>query len=381
METAAPARIRRLVLNNFRSYRSAELRVGPGPVILLGPNGAGKTNLLEAISWLAPGRGLRRASVEEVASSHGDGSWAISAEVEGALGLATLGTGLSRPAAAEPSRGRQFRIDGEPADSAARFGEHLRPVWLVPAMHNLFAGPASERRRLLDRLVTSVHPAHANRVTALERSLRSRNRLLQESVPDPHWLDAVERETAELAVGVAAARVETVSRLESALEDRSGGAFPGARVALAGTIENLLAARPAVDVEDEYRAALRKARGRDAALGRTLEGPHRTDLIVFHRSKGLRAEATSTGEQKALLVTLVLAQARLVTGLIGLGPVLLLDEVMAHLDAERRAALLGELLDLCAQVWMTGVDAGPFVPLGQRAEVFAVTPGIVEQWK
>jgi DNA replication and repair protein RecF len=381
-ESSAPARIRRLVLTNFRSYRSAELRARPGPVILVGPNGAGKTNLLEAISWLAPGRGFRRASVEEVARSQGDGSWAISAEVEGALGLATLGTGLPRRAGGEMSRGRQFRVDGESVQSAARFGDHLRTVWLVPAMDNLFAGPASERRRLVDRLVTSIQPAHAGRVAALERSLRSRNRLLQQRAPDPHWLDAIERETAELAVGIAAARLETVQCFAGALEDRSpGSTFPGARIALAGTIENVIAVRPAVDVEDEYRAALRQARGRDAAAGRTLEGPHRTDLIVFHRGKGLRAEATSTGEQKALLVNLVLAQARLVTAVTGLGPVLLLDEVMAHLDAERRAALLDEVLNLRAQVWMSGADNTAFAPLGQRAEVFQITPGRVEQWK
>ena len=195
------AAIRRLSLTNFRSYHAVEVRVdGAVPVVLTGPNGAGKTNLIEAISFLAPGRGLRRATLEDVAFSEGDGSWAVSAEVEGMLGLATLGTGVEPPVSEDVSSARQSRIDREPVGSASTFAEHLRIIWLTPAMDQLFNGPASDRRRFFDRLVLAVDAQHSSRVSALERSLRSRNRLLEENVNDAHWLDAVERETAELAV-------------------------------------------------------------------------------------------------------------------------------------------------------------------------------------
>ena len=223
------ARIRRLTLTNFRSYHAAQVEVGAGPVVLLGPNGAGKTNLIEAISLLAPGRGLRRATLDEVAFAEGDGSWAVSAEIEGALGLAMLGTGIDAPTEAEQPTARKCRIDREPVSSATAFADHLRVIWLIPAMDTLFNGPASERRRFLDRLVLAVDAEHSSRVSALERSLRSRNRLLEEPRPDGHWLDAVEHETAELAVAVAALRAETVGRLQAALAARDGIAVSGRR--------------------------------------------------------------------------------------------------------------------------------------------------------
>src|SRR6478672_6626853 len=210
----ACARIRRLTLTNFRSYHSAQIEVGAGPVVLVGPNGAGKTNLLEAISFLAPGRGLRRATLEDVAFSEGNGAWAVSADVEGALGLASLGTGIEPPVAGDTAVTRKCRVDREPVTSAAAFADHLRVVWLVPAMDGLFNGPASERRRFLDRLVLAVDAELGSRVNALERALRSRNRLLEEARPDTHWLDAIEHETAELSVAVAAGRSETVQRLQ-----------------------------------------------------------------------------------------------------------------------------------------------------------------------
>src|SRR6266516_2770680 len=333
------ARICRLALTNFRSYRAAQIAFEHAPIVLLGSNGAGKTNLLEAISFLAPGRGLRRATREDVAFSEGDGSWAVAAEVEAALGLATLGTGVEPPSGEAEARSRLCRIDREPVASAAAFADHLRVVWLVPAMDQLFAGPGSERRRFLDRLVLAVDAAHGSRVAALERSLRSRNRLLEEKTPDAHWLDAVEHETAELAVAVAAARVETVRRLAAALEARNEerSAFPWARIALSGVIEDGLETNAATEIEDRYRATLRENRARDAAAGRTLEGPHLTDLIVVHGPKGIFAGETSTGEQKALLINLVLAHAGLITAMTGFAPVLLLDEVFAHLDPARRA--------------------------------------------
>src|SRR5215831_13401713 len=251
----ASARIRRLTVTNFRTYHGAQIDAGAGPVVLVGPNGAGKTNLIEAISFLAPGRGLRRATLAEVAFVEGDGSWAVAADVEGELGLAALGTGIEAPADEDTSVTRKCRIDREPVSSASAFADHLRVVWLVPAMDQLFAGPASERRRFLDRLVLAVDAGHGSRVAALERSLRSRNRLLEDSSPDPHWLDAVERETAELAVAVAAARVETVRRLGAALTQRHdrSSAFPWAQISLIGTIENALELHAASEAEDRYR--------------------------------------------------------------------------------------------------------------------------------
>ena len=367
------ARIRRLTLTSFRSYRAAQFEVEPRPVVLVGPNGAGKTNVLEAISFLAPGRGLRRATLDEVAFVEGDGSWAVSADVEGSLGLATLGTGIEPPGADNVSR--KCRIDREPVSSAAAFVDHLRVIWLIPAMDSLFNGSSSERRRFLDRLVLAVDAEHLSRVNALERALRSRNRLLEDMRPDPHWLDAIEHETAELAVAVAALRAETVTRLQVALAARRGSAFPSAEIALDGWMEKLLPQHPAVEVEDRYRAVLKDNRARDAAAGRTLDGPHLTDLSVTYAPKAILAADASTGEQKALLIGLVLAHAGLLTDMSGFAPVLLLDEVVAHLDPGRRAALYGEIEQLGAQVWMTGADPAAFTDIEARAQVFAVSPG------
>jgi DNA replication and repair protein RecF len=371
------AQIRRLTLTNFRSYHAAQMDVGPALVVLVGANGAGKTNLIEAISFLAPGRGLRRATLDDVAFSEGDGSWAVAADVEGALGLATLGTGIEPPAVEGAVVVRKCRIDREPVSSATAFADHLRIIWLVPAMDGLFNGPASERRRFLDRLVLAVDAEHVTRVNALERALRSRNRLLEDPRPDPHWLDAVEHETAELAVAVTALRVETVGRLQTALAARKASPFPAAEIALDGWMEQLVPLHPAVEVEDRYRALLRENRSRDAAAGRTLDGPHLTDLAVTHAGKGIAAAEASTGEQKALLIGLVLAHAGLLAEMTGFAPVLLLDEVVAHLDPARRAALFGELQALGVQAWMTGADAAAFVDIEATADMWEVAPGQV----
>jgi DNA replication and repair protein RecF len=373
----ACARIRRLTLTNFRTYRAAQVEVGSGPIVLVGPNGAGKTNFIEAISFLTPGRGLRRATLEDVAFAEGDGSWAVSADVEGALGLVTLGTGNDLPAGDNFVISRKNRIDREPVSSASAFADHLRVIWLVPAMDGLFSGPASERRRFLDRLVLAVDAEHAGRVTALERALRSRNRLLEDPRPDAHWLDAVEHETAELAVAVTALRMETVARLQAAVNARRAPAsqFPAAELALEGWMEKLVALHPAVEIEDRYRALLRENRARDAAAGRTLDGPHLSDLAVRHAGKDIPAAGASTGEQKALLIGLVLAHVGLLTEMTGFAPVLLLDEVIAHLDPMRRGALHAELERLGAQVWMTGADAAAFSEAPATAQVFEVTPG------
>jgi DNA replication and repair protein RecF len=374
------ARLRRLTLTNFRSYHAASIELGADPVVLVGANGAGKTNLIEAISYLTPGRGLRRATLEEVAFSEGDGSWAVSAEVEGALGLATLGTGIAPPVEDTPPQ-RQCRIDREPVSSVASFADHIRVIWLTPAMDRLFNEPASERRRFLDRLVLAVDAQHSSRVSALERSLRSRNRLLENPRPDLHWLDAVEHETAELAVAVAALRAETMHRLQAALAARSEfpDGFPAAEVALQGWMEQSLTDRPAVEVEDRYRTMLRENRARDAQAGRTLEGPHLTDLAVTYAGKNIPAADASTGEQKALLIGLVLAHAGLVGEMTGFAPVLLLDEVVAHLDPSRRNALYDAISRLGSQVWMTGADPVAFAEIAPRAQIFEVAAGRINR--
>jgi DNA replication and repair protein RecF len=375
-----PAIIHRLTLSNFRNYRSATVVVGDArTIVLTGPNGAGKTNLIEAISFLAPGRGLRRATLEEVAFQEGDGSWAVAAEVDGALGLATLGTGIEPPLDEATSAQRKCRIDREPVGSAAAFADHLRAIWLTPAMDSLFVGAPSERRRFLDRLALAVDADHGTRVNALERALRSRNRLLTEPRPDSHWLDAVEHETAELAVAVASSRVETVSRLQRVLDDRRDSDFPPAELTLEGWIERLLPTHSALDVEERYRAVLRENRARDAAAGRTLDGPHVTDLAVVYARKAIAASAASTGEQKALLIGLVLAHARLIDEMAGATPVLLLDEIVAHLDPGRRGALHGELAELGAQAWMTGADPAQFAEVADRATMLDVRNGRVER--
>jgi DNA replication and repair protein RecF len=346
------ARIRRLTLTNFRSYRSASIEIDAapvGPVALLGPNGAGKTNLIEAISFFAPGRGLRRATLEEVAFTEGGGAGDSSAD--GPSGIEPAGVGDSTGITV-----RKCRIDREPVGSAAAFADHLRVVWLVPAMDGLFVGPPSERRRFLDRLVLAVDAEHASRVSALERSLRSRNRLLEDPRPDPHWLDAVEHETAELAVAVAALRAEAVRRLQAALAARMDEPFPSAEISLDGWMEKLLLSHAAVDVEDRYRALLKDNRARDAAAGRTLDGPHLTDLTVVYAPKSIAAADASTGEQKALLIGLVLA----------------------HADRDRRATLFEALARLGAQVWVTGADRAAFADLTD-AQVFAVSSGRVDR--
>ena len=284
--TMTASRIHRLSLTHFRNYRAASLQTRGDVVVLVGPNGAGKTNCLEAISFLSPGRGLRRATLEDVADNQGDGSWAVSAEVEGALGLATLGTGIDAPGARQPPPA------GAAGSTASRwvrptaFGDHLRMVWLTPSMDGLFLGAASERRRFFDRLVLAIDSEHSSRVSALDRSLRSRNRLLEVRNYDDHWCDAIERETAELAVAVAATRGQTVTRLAAMLRARGeASAFPSAQIMLDGWMENALINEPATAVEDRYREILRASRARDAAAGRTLDGPHLTDLQVIYAPK------------------------------------------------------------------------------------------------
>ncbi len=368
--------VRRLILSDFRSYPALDLSVGGRIVALVGENGAGKTNILEALSLFTPGRGLRRVDLAEMAREGGSGGFAVSATLAGPFDDVRLGAGLE-PALPGENPQRRCRIDGETAGSPAAFADHVRVVWLTPAFDGLFTGSAGDRRRFLDRLVLAVDPEHGARVNALERALRSRNRLLEDERSDAAWLDAVEREVAETGTAVAAARLETAGRLAALIAAARDDAspFPWADMALEGVLEAELAQRPAVDVEDLYRGLLRDNRNRDRAAGRTLIGPQASDLVVRHGPKGIAADRASTGEQKALLIGLVLAHARLVAAMSGIKPLVLLDEIAAHLDPRRRGALFADLAELGSQVWMTGADQAAFADLPPDSERFEVTPG------
>lgn len=377
--------LRRVALTDFRSYRRAEIAVPAAPVVLFGANGAGKTNLLEAISFLAPGRGLRRARIADIERrcdpiEAGIG-WAIHATIAGPDGERDIGTGRDpdRPRARDPdddSDRRVVRIDGAPAKGQAALADLVHLLWLTPEMDRLFTDGASERRRFLDRIVTNFVPDHVRKLAAYEHAMRERNRLLKESRMDETWLGALEQSMAEAGVAVAAARRQVVSRLIAAAE-AALGPFPIPEIALVGDTETDLDAGPALAAEDALRRRLAESRRADAEAGRALVGPHRSDLAVHHRAKAMPAALCSTGEQKALLVALVLAAARLLKLQRGAAPILLLDEIAAHLDSERRAALFDEVEALGAQAWMTGTDASLFAALGGRAAFFTVAGGTI----
>ncbi|MER8461657.1 DNA replication/repair protein RecF [Mesorhizobium sp. M1409] len=369
--------ISKLTLTNFRNYAALTIDLAPGAVVFSGDNGAGKTNLLEAISFLTPGRGLRRAPYADVAREGGDGGFALHARLDGADGQVEIGTGIS--GGDSPGEGgRRVRINGASARSAEDMLEWLRVVWLTPAMDALFTGPAADRRRFLDRLVLAIDPGHGQRAIDYEKAMRGRNRLLTEGSRDDRWFDAIETRMAETGVAIAAARAEMV-RLLAAMIDRlpDTGPFPQADIGLSGDLEAEVSSMPAVDVEERFRRTLAEGRDRDRAAGRTLEGPHRSDLVVRHRPKAMPAELCSTGEQKALLVGIVLSHARLTGEMSGMTPILLLDEIAAHLDGGRRAALFSILEELNCQVFMTGTDAALFSSLKGRAQFLTVDHGTV----
>ena len=361
MTEAAGVFVTALRLTDFRNHAALALDPGRRSVVLAGDNGVGKTNGLEALSFLSPGRGLRRAARTDVARQGGSAGFTVSAVVDGAYGTVRIGTGWGADHAT-----RAVVVDGERQKSTDILTDHLRVLWLTPAMDGLFTGGASDRRRFLDRLVLALDPAHGRRVASLDQALTQRNRLLDDWRSDAAWLDAVESQISTLGVAVAAARREAVDLLVRLIgEDDGGSPFPVARLTLEGDLESALATTDATEAEDWYRADL--ARSRDRGAGRTLVGPHRSDLVVHHAAKDIPAALSSTGEQKALLIGLVLAQARLVAGMTGHPPVLLLDEVAAHLDAGRRAALFERLDRLGGQVWMTGTDLAPFADLAGSA--------------
>ncbi len=366
----APAlSLRRLRLSDFRNYAALDLDFDGRCVAFAGANGAGKTNLLEAVSLLAPGRGLRRAPLADLART-GAPAWGVRAVLDRAGEGVEVATGV----APESPNSRIVRIDDAPAPQTA-LGPLAPMVWLTPAQDRLFTGPPGDRRRFIDRFALAAFPDHATASNRYERALRERTRVLEEGRADPAWLDGLEAEMAARGAEIAQARAETVRRLEAAIAARPEGAFPRARLTLAGALEQrLMEGASLEDTEAEFRAALARARPRDAAAGRALEGPHRSDLDVVYAAKDQPAALCSTGEQKALLTGLVLAQAAAISDA-GPPPLVLLDEAAAHLDPDRRAALAGELLALGVQAFLTGVEPRLFDGFADAVQSFAVEAG------
>lgn len=368
----------RLTLQDYRNYAALSLTIGSPLVVLTGANGVGKTNLLEAISLLTPGRGLRRAAFEEITRNGSQTGWAVSATISRDGEETRIGTGLAGdPAGAE--RSRKVRVNGAAASGPDILLDYLRVLWLTPSMDGLFAGPAADRRRFLDRLVLTVDPGHGRRARDFERLLTHRNRLLDDNAAAA-WLDAVEAELAERAVAVALARAETVGLLAARILAQAQAApdFPAGRIGLSGAFERAVEERKAADAERWYRGVLATGRPADRAAGRTLEGPHRSDLEIVFADKDMPAARSSTGEQKALLIGLILAHADLVAKVSGMTPVLLLDEVAAHLDPARRRALFARLDALGCQAFMTGADPGLFADVPSAAALLRVAADGVE---
>jgi DNA replication and repair protein RecF len=352
--------IRRLTLSHFRSYKLARLETDGRPVAIFGPNGAGKTNILEAISMFSPGRGLRRAQIDEMARAPEALGWKVTAELQ------SLGQLHEVETAWTGSGSRTILIDGKTAPQIA-LGRLARMVWLVPVMDRLWVEGAEGRRRFLDRMAMSFFPAHADAALTYEKTMRERNRMLKDGITDSAWYDAVEAQMAEAGALVERNRLATLDRLEAAQGD-GGSSFPAGDLLLCGA-EGAEVILEGQDLKDAFR----DGRRRDMAAGRTLAGPHRDDLRAVYRAKGVDARQCSTGEQKALLISLILANARAVAQDFGAPPILLLDEVSAHLDADRRAALYDEICGLGAQAWMTGTGAELFEELGDRANLLRVS--------
>lgn len=353
-----------LTLSHFRSHRRARLKLDGRPVALFGPNGAGKTNLIEAVSLLSPGRGLRRAGADEIIRRPEAIGWKVSAGIEGA------GIGHEIALTAEPGQPRITQIDGKAAPQVV-LAKLLRIVWLVPSQDRLWMEGADGRRRFLDRITLSFLPDHAEAVLTYEKAMRERNRLLKDDVRDPVWYRALEAQMAEAAVRIVEGREEALCRIAVA-QDGAATAFPAADLSVE-------VASPCVTAS-EFETAFSESRPRDIAAGRTLVGPHRADVAAIYRDKGVAAKQCSTGEQKALLISLILANARALKSETGTAPLVLLDEVAAHLDADRRAALFDEICALDAQAWMTGTGPELFTELDDRAQRFEVTETSGESW-
>jgi DNA replication and repair protein RecF len=374
------AYIQSIQLSHFRNYTAADLRdLHCGPVVLCGVNGAGKTNILEAISFLSPGRGLRAAKISELQNRQTEidaAPWSISALIESQYGPVRIGTGRDGF-----DDKRIIRINGESAKGGqAAMSEYLSVIWLTPQMDRIFIDAATARRKFLDRMIFAFDPGHSGRMTRYENAMRQRSRLLQETGADPVWLDALEATMAETGVAIAAARVEFIRRLQQAIDripTEISTHFPRALLTLRGAVEELVRRVPALEVEDMVRYQLQSGRVQDSQNGGAVTGPHKADMLVTYDSKSMPADQCSTGEQKALLIGLVLAHARMIAAERGAPPVLLLDEVAAHLDQGRRALLYHCLLALGAQVFMTGTDPLLFEALGPHAQSFHVDSGQV----
>nr|WP_209442357.1 DNA replication/repair protein RecF [Neoroseomonas oryzicola] len=368
-------RLTRLRLTDFRSWSSLEAHFAAPVVAIAGENGAGKTNLLEAISLLGPGRGLRGARMGEL-GRRVDGAarpWAAAGRFTGPLGAFDIGTGSDPEGASER---RLFRLDGQPVRTQADLADRVAAVWLTPQMDRLFQEGASGRRRFLDRLAWALEPAHAREVAAHDNAMAQRNRLLGEGRADPRWLAGLEDAMARHAVAAAATRRALALRLNAVMSAGTAtGAFPAARMDLLCPIAAALAEQPALAVEDSLREALAADRRRDAAAGGAARGAHRADMTLVHLPKDQPAELCSTGEQKALLISTVLAHAALIAEARGFAPLLLLDEVAAHLDSARREALFAALAALPAQSFLTGTDPEVFRPLQGIGDMFAAQPG------
>lgn len=365
--------ISRLRLSAFRNYPTAALDAGAGHVVLTGPNGAGKTNLLEAVSLLAPGRGLRRAGFDLMRQNGSDTPWAVAATIETEQGPVDLGTGPSEGTAA-----RRVRINGANARGVEQMSDYLRLLWLTPDMDGLFRGGASDRRRFFDRLVMTLIPDHGLAVNRFEQAMRQRNRALEEGA-DAAWLKAIEAQMAISAAAIHFARIDSLGHLQAlAAQSVDEAAFPAAQLHLTAMLDLQGDMTSSSRLEAELGAVWARNRAVDKAAGRTIVGPHRVDFAVAHAQKQMPAALCSTGEQKALLIGLVLAHARLIAQMTRIIPILLLDEVAAHLDPDRRAALFTALDDLGAQCWMTGTDPELF-RAAKNAQAFRVEQGMIRE--
>ncbi len=372
--------VTRLNLTNFRSYETLSLKCSAAPMVITGANGSGKTNILEALSFLSPGRGFRQAKLTEVLRRSESGlasQWAVNCHVDTPYGSLELGTGLSiMPGESEK---RQVRVQKEDMKSQMVLGDHVSVQWLTPQMDRVFSDGITARRKFLDRLVYSIDPTHASRVMRYEHVMRERLKLLKQGgIHQDAWLSSLEAKMAESGVSIAAARLQTLTSLMQA-KDQALGVFPKAILSLDGQCEQDLQSQSALVAEDHLREALKTHRARDAESGRTNVGPHRSELIVFYKEKNQLAEFCSTGEQKALLISIIMAAARLQALKGDQVPLLLLDEVVAHLDENRRQCLFEEILSLGIQAWMTGTDAADFQGLGGYAQHFSFRGHNLEQ--
>ncbi|MFW0776931.1 MAG: DNA replication/repair protein RecF [Rickettsiales bacterium] len=368
---------RSLSLHCFRNYISSRIEVTPAPVVLTGRNGAGKTNILEAISLFTPGRGLRKAKLGTLDNIHQNTSWAVAATVYGMSGIRQIGTGRDPQFEAGQSDKRIVKIDGKVMRSQSELSRHMSVVWLTPQMEQLFQDGASAGRKFLDRLAQSFDADHASRINKYEHAMRERNRLLQHGGQDKIWLDALEQTMAEMGAAIAEVRLQTVSSINHAAS-LSKLSFPKAQMSISGFIEDRLqAGQPAIEIEDEFREILAQNRGQDMAAGRALIGAHRSELKVIHVEKQMPAESCSTGEQKAVLLSIILAQAKAAALWKGIVPIVLLDEVIAHLDGTRKLELFEEICQIGAQIWMTGVDADLFADLQGKASFLKVENGTI----